>query len=107
MRWDDGVALKLKDHRLKPDGVQSGLVLVIVVKLKYLRLKPGGVEVGSTSFPRRPRQTPHHLLCGGELGQWLVVSESNLLHGARHAFAPSIREYRACPASVAKNGLRV
>ena len=41
-----------------------------------------------------------------ELG-WLDVSEANLFHGARHAFAPSSHEYHACPASVAKNGLRV
>jgi len=39
------VALKLKDHRLKPGGVQK-LVrrLFVALKLKYHRLKPSGVS---------------------------------------------------------------
>jgi len=41
------VAVKLKDHRLKPGGVPEGLAAFLVaVKLKDHRLKPGGVPEG-------------------------------------------------------------
>jgi len=40
------VAKKLKDHRLKPGGVQQKVKndCFVAVKLKYHRLKPGGVQ---------------------------------------------------------------
>jgi len=72
------VAVKLKDHRLKPGGVPEVLAALFVArKLKDHRLKPGGVpEVLAALFVAR-KLKDHRLKPGGVL---VVIKQFNSLH---------------------------
>lgn len=63
-------------------------------------------EVSPTNSPLRRPQIPHRLLVGEGLDLWRVVWVSNLFRAARHASAPLVHEFRVCPASASKIGLR-